>query len=375
MVASWLVAIGAVICDPDCMTIPARYPSTTNTGFGAGAATGSALTPAPAARITDPQWLAHRYDPGHDAVHLIAADRAMRNAATFLTDEFLPTAAAPVVVPRQQAIAMIPRIDPVHFIFHSAYCCSTLLAQVLDRAGLASTLKEPLILNDLVGWRHRGGNPAQVADRLDSALTLLSRAFVPGEAVIVKPSNVVNALAPTMMTLRPEAHAVLLYAPLRVFLTSIARKGMWGRLWVRELLAKQLADGMVDLGFAPEDYFRLTDLQVAAVGWIAQADLFAGRVRSLQSETLLATPRPALAALCTLFGLADDPATIDALAASEAFGRNAKDGKAYRAADRTREQIDGAAFHAEEIDKVLVWAEAVARGAGVALDPPAPLLD
>jgi hypothetical protein len=174
---------------------------------------------------------------------------------------------------------------------------------------------------------------------------------------------------------------VLLYAPLPVFLTSIARKGMWGRLWVRELLAKQLTDGMVDLGFAPEDYFRLTDLQVAAVGWIAQADLFAalatqfpGRVRSLQSETLVADPRRALAAICALYNLPANAATVDALASGDAFARNAKDGNAYRATDRTREQVDGAALHADEIDKVLVWAEAVARGAGVALDPPAPLL-
>jgi len=331
--------------------------------------------------IADPNWLAHRYDPGRDAVHFIAADRATRRAATFLIDENLPSAASPMIVARQDAIRAAPRVDPVHFIFHSAYCCSTLLAQAFDRVGFATTLKEPLILNDLVGWRHRGGNPSRIADVLDSVLTLLSRAFVPGEAVIIKPSNVVNALAPTMLKIRPDARAVLLYAPLRVFLTSIARKGMWGRLWVRELLAKQLTDGMVDLGFAPEDYFRLTDLQVAAVGWIAQADLFAalatqfpGRVRSLQSETLVADPRRALTAISTLFGLPDDPRTIGALAASDAFGRNAKDGNAYRAADRTREQIDGAALYADEIDKVLVWAEAVARGAGVALDPPSPLL-
>ena len=334
-----------------------------------------------AARIADPSWLAHRYDPDRDAVHLVAADRSLRAAATFLTDEHLPAAGSPVVVARREAIAAVQRVDPVHFIFHSAYCCSTLLAQALDRVGFASTLKEPVILNDLVGWRHRGGNPALIADRIDGALTLLSRSFEPGEAMIIKPSNVVNALAPTMMTIRPAARAILLYAPLRVFLTSIARKGMWGRLWVRELLAKQLADGMVDLGFAPEDYFRLTDLQVAAVGWLAQADLFAslatrfpGRVRSLQSETLLASPRPALAAICTLFGLPDDQDTIDALATGDAFRRNAKDGKAYRAADRTREQIDGAALYSEEIDKVRVWAEAVALGAGVALDPPLPLL-
>lgn len=331
-------------------------------------------------RITDPNWLAHRYDPDRDAVHFIAVDRAARRAATFLIDEYLPSANDPLVAARRDAIDAAPHADPVHFIFHSAYCCSTLLAQAFDCVGLATTLKEPLILNDLVGWRHRGGNPAKVVDVLNSVLTLLSRGFAPGEAVIIKPSNVVNALAPTILTMRPDARAILLYAPLRVFLTSIARKGMWGRLWVRELLAKQLMDGMVDLGIAPEEYFRLTDLQVAAIGWIAQADLFAGlvmrfpgRVRSLQSETLLASPRTAIAGICDLFALSTDIATVTAIADSDAFARNAKDGTAYRANDRTREQVDGAALHAEEIDKVLAWAEAVARNAGVALDPPAPL--
>jgi hypothetical protein len=333
------------------------------------------------AQIADPDWLAHRYDPGHDAVHFVRADRAARRAATFLTDEFLPTATNPAIVARGQALAAAPLADPVHFIFHSAYCCSTLLAQALDHVGSAATLKEPVILNDLVGWRHRGGSAAQVADRLDSVLTLLGRGFVPGEAVVIKPSNVVNALAPTMLTLRPQARAVLLYAPLRVFLISIARKGMWGRLWVRDLLAKQLADGMVDLGFAADDYLRLTDLQAAAVGWLAQADLFAtliarfpDRVRSLQSERLVAAPRPALTRICDLFALAADAGAIDATAASDAFNRNAKNGAAYGATDRATEQVNGAALHADEIDKVVVWAEAVARGAGVPLDLPAPLL-
>ena len=372
--SSFAMAIRRVICDPGSMTRPAsprppaRSPAQQTAAVGSGS-------------IRDPQWLAHRYDPDHDAVHLIAADRAERARATFLTDEHLPSAAKPLIVDRREAIAAIPRVDPLHFVFHSAYCCSTLLAQALDLAGFASTLKEPVILNDLVGWRHRGGNPARIGEVLDASLTLLARAFEPGEAVVIKPSNVVNALAPAMLAMRPTARALLLYAPLRVYVTSIARKGMWGRLWVRDLLAKQLADGIVDLGLTPEDIFRLTDLQVAAVGWIAQADLFAGlvarfpdRVRTLDSERLLADPPAALAALAAFYGLADDPATIAALAASPAFARNAKDGTAYDAAERSREQSSGAALHADEIDKVLVWAEAVARTAGVALVPPAPLL-
>ncbi|WP_374942545.1 hypothetical protein [Sphingomonas sp.] len=333
------------------------------------------------APLTDPRWLAHRYDAQADAVHFVSADRAARSSATFLTDEFLPGAAEPIVIPRSDALPQAASGNAVHFIFHSAYCCSTLLARVLDRPGVASTLKEPVILNDLVGWRHRGGAPARIGEVLDSTLHLLTRPFEAGEATIIKPSNVVNALAPAMLALRPDAKAVLLYAPLRVFLTSIARKGMWGRLWVRDLLTKQLADGMVDLGFEPTDYLRLTDIQAAAVGWIAQADLFARlvgqfpeRVRTLNSETLLAEPAVAVAALTALYKLPLMARDVEAIARGGEFARNAKDGSAYAATDRVREQDDGAKLHADEVDKVVVWAEAVAVNAGVALEPSAPLL-
>src|SRR3546814_3867465 len=66
------------------------------------------------------------------------------------------------------------------------------------------------------------------------ALAMLARSFAPDEAVIVKPSNIFNPLARGALTLRPEARAILLYAPLRAFLLSVARKGMWCRLWRSE---------------------------------------------------------------------------------------------------------------------------------------------
>jgi hypothetical protein len=336
----------------------------------------------PAPTLSEARWLPHRYDPQADTVHFVDADRARRAEATFLTDEHLKGPSAPTVVHRPAALNAAPAPAPIHYIFHSAYCCSTLLAKLLDLPGIASTLKEPVILNDMVGWRHRGGNPRHVAAVLDNMLTLLAKPFATGEAVVVKPSNVVNALAPAMLTMRPESRAVLLYAPLRVYLTSIARKGMWGRLWVRDLLAKQITDNLIDLGFEPADYLRLTDLQAAAVGWVAQADLFARladqfpeRVRSLDSEVLTARPKEVLAALAALYGWDLPTNMLDAMAAEESFAHNAKDGSRYAPADRIREQVDGASLHADEIDKVFIWAEAVARNAGVVLVPPAPLLD
>ena len=327
-----------------------------------------------------PEWLAHRYDAVEDAVQFVEADRALRRSAPFLTDEYLPSALHPKVMRRGEALAAAPAPAPVHFILHSAYCCSTLLANAYDREGVASSLKEPLFLNDLVGWRHRGAAPPRVAELIDNGLRLLARPFEPGEAVVVKPSNVVNALAPVMLAMRPEAGCVLLYAPLRAFLGSIAKKGLWGRLWVRDLLVKQLKDGIVDLGFAPEDHLLQTDLQVAAVGWLAQHRLFArlapehpGRVRTLDSDSLLARPGEALAAVDRLFRLETDEAGREAMVAS-VFRRHAKFGGAFDREARAAEQAAAREVHGDEIDKVVTWAEAVASSARIDFDLPGALL-
>jgi hypothetical protein len=326
-----------------------------------------------------PEWLAHRYDPQQDAVHFVRADRKTRRSIPFLTDEYLPSAAEPLVARRSDSLAVATNPAPIHFIFHSAYCCSTLLANAYDREGTASSFKEPVILNDLAGWRQKGGEPGRVADVLEGALRLLARPFRRGEASVVKPSNVINAFAPAMLAMRPKASCVLLHAPLRVYLGSIAGKGLWGRLWVRELLAKIRADGMVGLGFEADDLFLQTDLQVAAVGWLAQHQHFArlarqypGRVRTLESETLLARPEEALAAIDALFGLASDTATR-ARTAERVFTRHAKFGGTFNREDRIAGQRAAADVHGDEVDKVIAWAEAVANSAGVAFDLPSPL--
>jgi len=336
---------------------------------------------APSERLQlPPEWLAHRYDPQQDAVHFVRADRETRRSIPFLTDEHLPSAAEPLVVRRADSLAVTPTTAPIHFILHSAYCCSTLLANAYDREGTASSFKEPVILNDLGGWRQRGGEPARVAEVLDSALRLLARPFEAGEATVVKPSNVVNAFAPAMLAMRPDAGCILLHAPLRVYLGSIAGKSLWGRLWVRDLLAKLLRDGMIDLGFETDEYFLQTDLQVAAVGWLAQhqhfarlADRYPGRVRTLESEVLLARPEEALAAIDALFGLSSDSGARAQIAAS-VFSRHAKFGGTFNREDRIAGQRAAADVHGEEIDKVIVWAKAVAANAGVAFDLPSPLL-
>lgn len=332
--------------------------------------------------LLTPDWLAHRYDPGHDAVHLLRIDRATRNRITFLTPEHLPAGLETRILTRADALAAAPAPAPLHFIFHSAFCCSTLLAAAFDRPGLASSLKEPVILNDLVGWTRQGAHRPKVAEVLDHSLRLLARPFEAGEAVVVKPSNIVNGFARVMLTMRLEARAVLLHAPLRVFLTSVAKKGLDGRLWVRELFIGQRQDGLTQrLSFDDRAHFGQTDLQIAAAGWLAQHALFGdlvaqfgrARVAMLDSETLLARPEAALAATAAHYGLQLDRAAIGEIVAT-IFGRNAKSGAAFGKAQREAEYRAAGGAHADEIEKVTLWGEAVAEAAGIALEPGAALL-
>jgi len=329
--------------------------------------------------IDDGRWLAHRYDESNDAIQFRFVPREQQRELTFLTD--LEIGDAPLAVySRADCLAEARKRDfpPPRFIFHSAYCCSTLLARAFDVPGLSFGLKEPQILNDIVGLQLRRGDARQVAAAMDISLLLLARPLAPGEVNVVKPSNLLNPLIPLVTAMRPDVRAVLLHAPLEIFLTSIARKEIEGRAWVRELMWDLIELGQAKrFGFTPQELYRQTDLQVAALGWLAQQAMFAetsakhSSLRTLDSETLLACPADCLSALGDLFGLDLDPAGT---AAGPAFSTHSKDRSGYSAERRGEDRQQGRSLHAREIDMVLEWAQAVAQHARLSMTLPAPLL-
>ncbi|WP_295637625.1 hypothetical protein [Novosphingobium sp.] len=326
--------------------------------------------------LNDPEWLAHRFVESDDAFRFIRLPRGDHDTVPFLTDDYLKVRESAPDVPALQCLEL-PGDAPLHFIFHSAFCSSTMLVRAFDRPGVAMGLSEPMILNDLVGFRRRGAEPRAVARAADAATRLLGRPFGPGEAVVVKPSNLVNPLALLLIMLRPQSRALFLHAPLETFLISVARKGIDCRLWVRELLEAFMRDGALDLPFTPEDYFRQTDLQVAAVGWLAQHQLFARlaerlgqeRLRFLDSASLHAVPDATLGAIAKHFGLTLGSDAARDIVAGPVFARHSKSGQPYTAETRARDYAAVRSAHQDEIEKVVIWASAVAKSAGISLDP------
>ncbi len=313
----------------------------------------------------DPNLLLHRYDETHDSYQFLNVDRQVHRQCTFLTDEHLPKDLEKIALRRSEALRVLPKPARMHFIFHSAYCCSTMLARAFDIKGVSMGFKEPVVLNDMVGWKRRGGEPRKIAEVLDQSMHWLSKPFSSGEAIIIKPSNIVNTLALAMLAMRPDAKAVLLHAPLKDYLGSIAKKDLWGRLWVRKLFVGQIQDQMIaPFGMTGDDMLQLSDLQVAAVGWLAQHALFSAliqkygsqRVRSLNSKTFLSHQYETMQGLIDLFQLNVDQTGVRDIVEGPAFKRHSKIDVAFDSASREKEHADAASLHADEIEKVSEWA-------------------
>ena len=325
--------------------------------------------------IGDGRWLAHRYDETNDSIQFRLVPREAQRELTFLTD--FEIGDAPLAIhPRQDCLAEVHRRDLAtpRMIFHSAFCCSTLLARAFDIPGVSFGLKEPQILNDVAGLQMRRADPRQIAAAMDIALLLLERPIDEGEINVIKPSTVVNPLIPLILAMRPELRGVLLHAPLETFLGSVARKEVEGRAWVRELMWKFILSSQADrFGLSDEDLYRQTDLQVAALGWLTQHALFGdaaaknANLRALDSETLMKRPAQSLSALGKLFDLKFD---ADLIANGRAFKTHSKDRTDYSADRRQEERDRGLELHAREIGMVMKWAEKLAQHAGIATSLP-----
>ena len=327
----------------------------------------------------DPDWLPHTYDVGGANLTSVQVPRSARSDLVFLSDRHFSGNFPKATFPAGALAAEVAKAEqaPIHFIFHSSHCCSTLLGKALEVPGVSLLLNEPDVMINLANRFIRTDDRAN-QERLELVLRLLERPFARGEAVIVKPTNFGNRLAEPILNMRPDSRAVLLYSNLETLLFSLAKRGMFGWIFGRQLFNQIREWSPLEFGYSPTELLEQTDMQVTALAWLMQMhhlDALARsfgpeRVMLLDSKELLADPATALDKAQALFGLGLDSSQIQAIASGRVFSKHSKTpGQEYDAAVREKEHKATADAHAEDISMVGEWIKAVAAQVGAPLRP------
>ncbi|MGF1456136.1 MAG: hypothetical protein ACFB6R_12270 [Alphaproteobacteria bacterium] len=336
----------------------------------------------------DPALYPFRFDPLHRTILFLLADPALFRQASFLDERMVPTGSKGgwVSLDRIKAIlASVSAADravrrPLHFIFHTSHCGSTLLSRLLDQDQRVLSLREPLPLRDLavlfddLDTDHALWSGGDFDSLVETFGALWSRAPARVEAVTVKATSATQRLAPALLSawsgakaiaisLKPEPHiATLLAGP-----NNLTDMKAWGR--ERMIRLVRLA------GPAPSPLHTLSPGEWAAFTWAAerltQRDWFADetlapRLLDIDFDDLLAQPGAVMGRVFHHIGVTPDTDYLARIAQTPAISQYAKAPEhAYGPGLRAEVLRTARREQAVEIAKGLNWLERYAAGAPV----------
>ena len=108
-----------------------------------------------------------------------------------------------------------------HYIFHLAYCCSTLLARYFEECRSHLVLKEPAVLSNCAS--KSSGTTYSDDLRLVAISWLLGRVYPEQDIVVIKPNVPVNTIATQVLALDTTASGTFIVHGLEACITSIIK--------------------------------------------------------------------------------------------------------------------------------------------------------
>ncbi|RJY09306.1 hypothetical protein [Aurantiacibacter aquimixticola] len=312
----------------------------------------------------DPHWLPHALDLPGGRMQFLRITRERLSATGFLGDLTTEEAQGEAWLALDAVRGMTVDTGALHFIFHTAFCRSTLLVRALNIDSVSVGMAEPRILTQLAGTGEAGR--ALVKPVCD----LLSRPWPDADAVFVKPTNHANMLIPALLAACPHAKAVLMTNRLPAFLRSVDKRALMGRRWGRQLYLEVMSYAGMDLGMDAREQFAMTDLQAAGLAWFLSQRMFAGlagsregeRFRTLDGDRFDVERAKTLEALLDLAGLEHETNAIGRVVDGPIFAKHAKlGGKFGQAAENAK---PSAAFD-QECEQVAQWIGMIAEQAGL----------
>ena len=219
--------------------------------------------------LDDPHWFPDAFDAKANTVLMTKANRDDLAFVAFLDERWDRSGLQQKTVPVSQLSNFPPPFTHPRFIWHTAFCCSTLLARCLDKPGANLSLREPTTLMSVANLKRMQGERASNSV-LKLFLDTLGRGFVDNECVTIKPTNIVNNLIGDVMRAHQNSKHVLLISSLKSFIISIAKKGEGGRAFARKLFTIFAMDGHPVGQMDQRQLMQMSDLQIAALVWHMQ---------------------------------------------------------------------------------------------------------
>ena len=311
-------------------------------------------------------WFPEDYAPGAKTISFVRTNPATLTRQTFLDYRWNREGCAQTALTLEAIAAELsPDMPQLNFIWHTSFCCSTLIAAALQVSNRNLSLKEPSLLVTVADMKRAAAfEGAQVPPRLSEiALRLLARREQPNMAMTVKPSNFANILIRDAARLT-SGKSLFLYSDLPSFLVSVAKSGLQLSKYARRLFFGILRDEGKPLRWPASDLFQMSDLEVAAVAWHLQiaefrrswAEMGEGRVASLDCDAFLADPLAGLETLNAFFGYGFEREQIDAMVSGPVFSRHAKLPQApFNAAQRKLEQERARKLLGRDLERIVEW--------------------
>jgi hypothetical protein len=326
--------------------------------------------------LTSPEWYPEQIDVPARHIRFCHMSRKSYQSSPFLDHRLVRLDAETAYLPMPDIGTLAvpaPRL-PAHFIFHSAFCCSTLLSRHLEAASECLVLREPDCLYQVATLlRFRGRPPVHQLpeDEWNGVYRLITRLLArsdrPELPVLIKPSDGCNNLMTRLLASLSDSSAVFLYSSLERFLVAVLKleqRHEWARIRIRELTLD-----LMNSGHGPvTDPSALNAAQTAALVWILQMrnaralrTMFgAARVAILHDETLVAQPAAAVARLLGHFGLAHDVSDVEAALGRGSGTRHSKaDHVSYDANRREQDFESARAGTREQVMSGIAWARRV----------------
>jgi hypothetical protein len=265
----------------------------------------------------------------------------------------------------------------VGFIFHVAFCCSTLLARYLELLPGTFVLKEPFIPTQLAElnrapWPSKSGLDSEQTTRL--CVHLMARTFNPHDRVVAKLADQCNAIAGALLVASGAPKAVFIGLELRSFLLA-GLKTEQRRAWVRRRAELAVQD-VAPSSLADTDPKTLDDAQACAYLWLANgvllrkliAEVGPARVLVVDGESISDNPDHAVRETAAWLGLSPSETDLRIAIGNETASRYSKDPS--QEFSREHRRADLAAIMSKfgnEVESGLRWAAELAPRLG--LDP------